>query len=114
MKKIKNFLCQSLLTGALCLTLGSTWTQAAEKKLYLPPIEEPKERDTLVIGVLLSDVSDIKSGLLEDTFKALQKKLPQYGFESTTRTEPDIYLSVVNKEVEFMVAPGGLFALLHT
>lgn len=113
MKKIKNFLCQSLLTGALCLTLGSTWTQAAEKKLYLPPIEEPKERETLVIGVLLSEVSDIKSGLLEDTFKALQKKLPQYRFEATTITEHDIYLSAVNKEVDFYVAPSGTFAYMQ-
>ena len=113
MKKIKNFLCQSLLVGALCLTLGSIWTQAAEKKLYLPPIEEPKERETLVIGVLLSEASDIKSGLLEDTFKALQKKLPQYRFEATTITEHDIYLSAVNKEVDFYVAPSGTFAYMQ-
>lgn len=113
MKQVEFFLRKSLLAGIFYLVSVCVVAQEVNAKFYIPEIEELKEQERIVIGIVVSEISDIESGLLNDTFKVLQRKLPQYKFESTILNEHDIFLSAVNKSIDFYVAPSGTFAYMQ-
>lgn len=84
--------------------------QEKEVKLILPSINEPAPKETLTIGILANGLSDFESGLLQPTLAALKEKIPQYHFETLPITEYELYISPINKAVDFYVAPSGTFA----
>ena len=102
-----------LLGWALFVMTSYTWAQEPEAVLYLPQITEPQEKEILHIGVVASDTSEIQEGLLQPTLKRLHEKLPRYRFEISTLDEFEIYLSAVNKVVDFYIAPSGTFAYMQ-
>ncbi len=108
-----RFLIASLMSVVFCSIAISACAQEREAVLHLPLIKEPEVKETLTIGMVVSDASDIQEGLLKPTLKHLKERLPQYHFEIVSLNEFEIYLSAVNQEVDFYVAPSGTFAYMQ-
>lgn len=110
---------RGLTIGSCALALflfgaaGSLMAQEKEVKLILPSINEPAPKKTLTIGILANGLSDFESGLLQPTLAALKEKIPQYHFETLPITEYELYISPINKAVDFYVAPSGTFAYMQ-